>query len=152
VYPDYEKGNWSEGLTAYLSDHLMKEQQGGGSDYRIATLQKYADYVRGSKDFPLTEFRSRHSPSTEAVGYGKSLMFFHMLRRELGDDNFKKGLREFYRKYKFQFASFEDIRSIFESVSGMDLKPEFAMDSAKRRRARGEQTAVNGRGIHSHRA
>ncbi len=126
VYPEYEKGNWSEGLTAYLADHLLKEQQGGGPDYRIATLQKYADYVRGNKDFPLTEFRSRHSPSSEAIGYGKSLMFFHMLRRELGDDAFTKGLREFYRKYRFRFASFEDIRAAFESVSGRDLKREFA--------------------------
>ena len=32
VFPDYEKGNRSEGLTAYLSDHLLKEQQGEGVD------------------------------------------------------------------------------------------------------------------------
>ena len=125
VYPVYEKGNWSEGITAYLADHLMREQQGGGAEFRIATLQKYADYVRGGKDFPLTQFRSRHDPSTEAIGYGKALMFFHMLRSELGDPVFKKGLREFYKKYKFQFATFEDIRSTFEAVSGKDLKAEF---------------------------
>jgi Peptidase family M1 domain len=125
VYPVYEKGNWSEGITAYLADHLMREQQGGGAEYRIATLQKYADYVLGGKDFPLTRFRSRHDPSTEAVGYGKSLMFFHMLRRELGDPVFKKGLREFYRSYKFRFADFDDIRTTFETASGKDLKQEF---------------------------
>ncbi len=125
VYPDYEKGNWSEGITAYLADYLLKEQQGGGAEYRVATLQKYADYVRGSRDFPLTQFRSRHSPSTEAVGYGKSLMFFHMLRMELGDDVFRKGLREFYQDYKFRFASFDDIRRTFESVSGKDLRQDF---------------------------
>jgi aminopeptidase N len=125
VYPVYEKGNWSEGITAYLADHLMREQQGGGAEYRIATLQKYADYVSGGKDFPLTQFRSRHDPSTEAIGYGKALMFFHMLRSELGDPLFKKGLREFYRKYKFHYATFEDIRSTLEAVSGKDLKPEF---------------------------
>ncbi len=125
VYPDYEKGNWSEGLTAYLADYLLKEQQGGEVEYRITTLQKYADYVRGSRDFPLSQFRSRHSPSTEAVGYGKALMFFHMLRVELGDDVFRKGLREFYRNYKFHFATFDDIRRTFESVSGKDLRSEF---------------------------
>jgi hypothetical protein len=125
VYPDYGKGNWSEGLTAYLADHLLKEQQGGGAEYRVATLQKYADYVRGSKDFPLTEFRSRHSQSSEAIGYGKSLMFFHMLRLTLGDEQFRKGLQEFYRKFKFRSASFEDIRSTFEAVSGRDLGQEF---------------------------
>ena len=95
VYPDYEKGNWSEGLTAYLADHLLKEQQGGGAEYRLNTLQKYADYVLSGRDFPLTQFTSRHSPSTEAVGYGKALMFFHMLRRELGDKTFIAASRAF---------------------------------------------------------
>ncbi len=125
VYPDYEQGNWSEGLTAYLADHLMKEQQGEGREYRMATLQKYADYVLGSKDFPLTQFRSRHSPSTEAIGYGKGLMFFHMLRLQLGDAAFKKGLREFYKDHQFQYASFSNIRTSFEAASGRDLKQEF---------------------------
>ncbi|HEX9020450.1 MAG TPA: M20/M25/M40 family metallo-hydrolase [Nitrospirota bacterium] len=125
VFPVYEKGNWSEGITAYMADHLMKELQNAGADYRMTTLQKYADYVAGNRDFPLTEFRSRHDPATEAVGYGKSLMFFHMLRRELGDDTFKSGLREFYKKNKFRFASFDDLRASFEAVSGKDLKAEF---------------------------
>jgi hypothetical protein len=125
VFPDYGKGNWSEGLTAYLSDHLFREQQGEGTEYRQTTLQKYTDYVLGGRDFPLTEFRSRHSSSSEAIGYGKSLMFFHMLRLQLGDKTFIEGLREFYRKNKFRFADFPDIRDSFEQVSGKDLKSEF---------------------------
>ncbi len=126
VFPTYDKGNWSEGLTAYLSDHLIKEQQGGGAGYRQATLQKYADYVLRGRDFPLTEFRSRHSAPSEAVGYGKSLMFFHMLRMELGDEAFVAGLRQFYRTFKFSFASFDDLRESLESASGRSLAREFA--------------------------
>jgi aminopeptidase N len=126
VYPDYAKGNWSEGLTAYLADHLLKEQQGGGAEYRLNTLQKYADYVLGNRDFPLTRFTSRHSPSTEAVGYGKALMFFHMLRLELGDEVFTAGLRKFYADYKFRYATFPDIRKSLEAVSGRDLSAEFS--------------------------
>jgi hypothetical protein len=125
VYPDYRSGNWSEGLTAYLSDHLIKEQQGGGVEYRQETLQKYADYVSSGKDFPLVEFRTRHSSPSEAVGYGKSLMFFHMLRQEIGDKDFIVGLQDFYRRKKFQFASFNDLRESFENVSGKDLKLDF---------------------------
>ncbi len=125
VFPDYDKGNWSEGLTAYLADHLMKEQQGEGAEYRLATLQKYADYVIGGRDFPLTQFRSRHSSSSEAIGYGKSLMFFHMLRLELSNETFTKGIQRFYREYKFRFASFDDLRESFESASGKDLKGDF---------------------------
>jgi len=125
VFPEYEKGNWSEGLTAYLADHLMKEQQGGGAEYRLNTLQKYADYVLGSRDFPLTGFRSRHSSSSEAIGYGKSLMFFHMLRLELGDEVFKKGIQGFYKNYVFRSASFDELRTSFEAASGKDLAPQF---------------------------
>ncbi|MBI5641223.1 MAG: M20/M25/M40 family metallo-hydrolase [Nitrospirae bacterium] len=125
VFTDYTSGNWSEGLTAYLADHLIKEQQGNGSEYRMTTLQKYADYVRSGRDFPLTAFRSRHSSSTEAIGYGKSLMFFHMLRLALGDRVFKEGLQEFFRENRFRFASFQDLEKGFEKASGKDLKNEF---------------------------
>jgi hypothetical protein len=131
VYPLYEKGNWSEGLTAYLADHLMKEQQGAGADYRLTTLQKYADYVLGGRDFPLTQFTSRHSPATEAVGYGKALMFFHMLRLELGDKAFVDAIRDFYEQNKFRFAIFTDLEKSFEAVSGKNLRPEFDQWIAK---------------------
>ncbi|NIQ37467.1 MAG: M20/M25/M40 family metallo-hydrolase [Proteobacteria bacterium] len=125
VFPELERGNWAEGLTAYLSDHLIKEQVGKGAAYRQTTLQKYADYVLGGRDFPLVQFWSRHSSSSEAVGYGKSLMFFHMLRMHMADKLFVEGLRNFYRRNKFRFASFDDIRDGFEEVSPIDLEDEF---------------------------
>ncbi len=118
---DYASGNWGEGLTAYLSDHLMKEQRGEGAEPRQTTLQKYADYVRGGRDQTLAEFRSRHGSVSEAVGYGKGSMLFHMLRLELGDPAFIEGLRDFYRTWKFRAASFDDLRASFERASGRGL-------------------------------
>ncbi len=125
VFPDFQKGNWSEGLTAYLADHLIKEQQGQGTEYRQTTLQKYADYAAAGRDFPLTAFTSRHSSASEAVGYGKSLMFFHMLRQDLSDDVFIKGLQQFYQDNKFQLASFADMQMSFEKVADKKLGPFF---------------------------
>ena len=125
VFPDYEKGNWSEGLTAYLSDHLIQEQRNNAANYRQTSLQKYTDYVSEGKDFPLEKFSSRHDSLTESVGYGKSLMFFHMLRLHLGDEVFRRGLQDFYRENRFRRASFDDIRSSLEQVSKKDLGIEF---------------------------
>ncbi len=125
VYVAPDSGNWSEGLTAYLADHLFAEQKGGGAGYRQEALQKYADYASRAKDFPLSEFRERHSPSTEAVGYGKALMLFHMMRRELGDEIFVKGLRALYAGKKFQRASFDDARRALEAAVGRDLRASF---------------------------
>jgi hypothetical protein len=125
VFPDYAAGNWAEGLTAYLSDHLIKETRGSGVAHRQENLQKYADYVSEERDFPLTQFRSRHSTSSEAVGYGKSLMFFHMLRQQLGDKLFVQGLQDFYKRNEFQIASFDDICRSFEDVSGKEMEASF---------------------------
>ncbi|MDH3718432.1 MAG: M20/M25/M40 family metallo-hydrolase, partial [Planctomycetota bacterium] len=125
VFVDYAQGNWCEGLTAYLADHLIQEQRGMGAEYRRNTLQKYRDYVRQNRDFPLAEFRARHSAATEAVGYGKALMIFHMLRRQLGDDAFRQALRSFYAKQRGRRASFDDLQSAFQGVTEEDLQPLF---------------------------
>jgi hypothetical protein len=121
VFVDYESGNWCEGLTAYMADHLVKEQRGQGEGYRRDALQKYRDYVKEGRDFPLSEFRARHSSATEAVGYGKTLMVFHMLRRQVGDDGFRQALARFYRGFRGKKASFDDLRTSFEPVAGEEL-------------------------------
>ncbi|NBC46795.1 MAG: peptidase M28, partial [Gammaproteobacteria bacterium] len=118
VYVDFASGNWSEGLTSYLADHLLKEQRGKGADYRREALQKYADYVGDHDDFALTEFRGRHNAVTEAVGYGKTLMVFHMLRQTLGEDEFRAALRRFYETHRFRVASWSDVAATFEAIGG----------------------------------
>lgn len=125
VFVDYQTGNWAEGLTAYLADHLIKEIEGQGAAYRRDTLKKYRDFVSADRDFALRDFRSRHSAATEAVGYGKTLMGFHMLRLRLGDDSFRRGLAQFYRNFRGQRASFADLQATFEEVSGENLERFF---------------------------
>ena len=136
VFVAYQSGNWCEGLTAYLADHLLKEQMGLGSEYRRQVLQKYRDFVRAGKDFPLRQFRARHSPATEAVGYGKSLMLFHELRQRLGDKTFRQVLREFYRRYRFRQASFVDLQKIFTEISHQDWQRFFSGTPGPLRSAR----------------
>ena len=125
VFVDFESGNWCEGLTAYLADHLVAEQNGIGDLHRRDILLRVSDYVTDQTDFPLRKFRSRYNPVTEAVGYGKTAMVFDMLRRKLGERVFIQGLQKFYRDNKFRNASFADIRASFEAVSGHDLKAFF---------------------------
>ncbi len=125
VYVDYASGNWSEGLTSYLADHLIKEQQGKGAQYRRDSLQQYANWVGKGRDVPLLQFRSRHGEASQAAGYGRMLMFMHMLRLQLGDATFLDGLRRFYHEHRFRIASFADLQAAFESASGRKLGEEF---------------------------
>jgi hypothetical protein len=125
VYVDYSQGNWCEGITAYMADHLIKEQQGLADDYRRTTLQKFTDYVNPGNDFPPSEFISRNNPAEEAIGYGKVLMFNNMLRDEFGDEAFRAAYADFYEKNRFRYASWDDIRISFEYITGKGLKPMF---------------------------
>lgn len=121
VYVNYDSGNWCEGITSYMADHLFKEQLGEGEEYRRSTLQKYADFVNKNNDFPLSDFLSRQSPAEEAIGYGKCLMMNHMLRREYGDKAFLDAYKLFYNDFKFKKATFNNIKTCFEKITRDDL-------------------------------
>ncbi len=125
VFVNYQQGNWAEGLTSYLADHLIQQQRGKAVNFRRNILQNYADFVSDGRDFPLAEFTSRHGSSSEAIGYGKSQMFFHMLRQRLGDERFVTGLQRFYRQYQFKQAGFDGLRQVFQTLSDDDLTPFF---------------------------
>lgn len=125
VYVDSSQGNWSEGLTAYLADYQMSAGKGEAMNYRRDTLQKYANFTSNFQDFPLKNFQSRHDQTTQAIGYGKSLMLFHMLRQQLGTTAFEKGLQTLYQDYAFKTASFADLQTVFEKVSGQHLQAFF---------------------------
>jgi hypothetical protein len=122
VYIDFRDGNWSEGLTAYLSDYLVEEAKGRGVQYRRGALQKYDSFAAERRDAPLREFRARHDQASQAIGYGKSLMLFHMLRREMGDEAFLAGLRRFAAERMFRSASFTDLLATLEAEAGRPLR------------------------------
>jgi len=125
VYVDHASGNWSEGLTAYLADHWLRARRGEGAAYRRDILQEYLSFVDEGNDFPLSAFRARHGESSQAVGYGKSMMVFHMLRRRLGDEAFFEALGRFYERRRFEVAGFADLRTAFEAVGGQALEEFF---------------------------
>lgn len=109
VWVDYAKGNWSEGLTAYLADHWMQERKGQGADYRLRALQRYTNFAAAGDDAPLRAFVSRHSDASQSIGYSKSLMLFHMVRRELGDQAFIEGLQRVWREHRFSRVGFAEV-------------------------------------------
>jgi hypothetical protein len=125
VFVDFETGNWCEGLTAYMADHLIAEQRGTGADYRRATLQGYTDYVTPENEFALKDFLSRTNASSSSIGYGKTAMMWDMLRTRVGDEKFNQAFQKFYRDNKFRRAGFADIRAAFEDVTGTNLEAFF---------------------------
>lgn len=122
VYVDWERGNWCEGLTNYMADHYYKQLADKAVAYRRSMLQSYLNYVQNERDFPLTEFKERHNPATQAVGYGKASMVFHMLYKMLGEKKFLAAVKSFYKNYLFKTASWLDLEKEFTAqTEGQDL-------------------------------
>jgi len=122
-------GNWVEALTTYCANYYYKELKIGKEaprKYRQDVMQKYAIEVPPSKEYPLRKFEGKETELDAQIGYGKGSMVFHMLRRIVGKDLFFATLRQFAMQYGGKQASWEDIKNIFEEVSGKRLNHFFS--------------------------
>lgn len=125
VYTDYDKGNWSEGLTTYLADHLFDEQIGKGWEHRKKILLDFQNYVNPDNEVPLGKFIGRTDFASKAIGYAKGAMVFHMLKNQVGEDLFYRALRELIDEKRFRTASWDDVQEAFEKTSDLDLEGFF---------------------------
>ncbi len=123
VYVNYDEGNWCEGLTTYFADYHYKEMKSpeDAMQYRRDLDRDFTVYVKDGKDFPLSQFRERTESSSRAIGYGKSAMVFHQLRKIVGDSLFYQTFRDFYKANKFREASWTDIQTSANKVCQQDL-------------------------------
>jgi hypothetical protein len=122
VWPDWESGNWSEGLTTFMADYAYQEDQSSAAAQaaRLGWLRDLAA-VPEAEDSPLTAFSSRHHGLSSIVGYNKSAMLFLMLRDTIGEQAFGQGLRLFWQRHRFQRAGWADLQRAFADASKRDL-------------------------------
>ncbi len=131
VRPVPEDGNWSEGLTTLLADQLYQEEQGHGGEYRKQQLTTYQAYVHADNTLTLKQFTGAQShllsgqEASRAVGYTKAALVLNTLRKQLGEEKFLAGLRDFYQRFKFRQAGWSDLKSSFETISGAPLDDFF---------------------------
>ncbi len=130
VMIDPTGGNWAEGLTAYLADQSFAEDKGRGSEFRKEQLVNHMSYVMKDNELTLFDFSGAEDSSIDAkkvraIGYGKSSMFFHMLKNKVGDENFYESLREFYKRMIHRRAGWADLLASFENVTNSELADFF---------------------------
>lgn len=126
VYPDWQSGNWSEGLTTFLADYAYKEDEGeeAAREMRMGWLRDYAAVPPGD-DFALKDFTSRRHGIASIVGYNKAAMVFLMLRDRIGPAAFERGLRLLWERKRFQTASWADLEAAFSEAAGQSQKDFF---------------------------
>ncbi|MFA7383677.1 MAG: ChaN family lipoprotein [Desulfurivibrionaceae bacterium] len=129
---DPAQGNWCEGLTTYLADQAFAAEAGTDTTFRKQQLITYQSYVGADNTMAIKDFSGAGShlasgnKAARAVGYEKTSMVFHMLRREIGDPAFYAGLRDFYARFRHQQAGWQDLAASFSNSAGRDLVQFFS--------------------------
>lgn len=118
----------SEGFAEYFAGLFIQRYEGEPAFQRYMSeeAQAYFDYEKRSRT-PI------HDTETEdlfkllnANNYQKGAWVLHMLRSELGDEQFFRAIRIYYEAHKSSTATTEDLRAAFEKASGRKLKEFFA--------------------------
>jgi aminopeptidase N len=117
----------SEGFATYFAG-LFIEKYDGEDAFRVYmrdAAQRYFNFEKQAS-FPIhdtetTKLMSLLNPNN----YEKGAWVLHMLRSQLGDEAFFKGLRDYYNSHKEANASTEDLRAALEKSSGKDLRGFF---------------------------
>ncbi|HLO01481.1 MAG TPA: M1 family metallopeptidase [Pyrinomonadaceae bacterium] len=117
----------SEGFAEYFAGLFVQRHEGDAAFQRYMgdEAQAYLEYEKNRRT-PI------HDPNTEdlfkllnANNYQKGAWVLHMLRSELGDEQFFRGIRSYYDVHQNATATSEDLRVALEQASGRDLKDFF---------------------------
>ncbi|MFN2499412.1 MAG: M1 family metallopeptidase [Pyrinomonadaceae bacterium] len=118
----------SEGFATYFAGLMMQHYEGQRrfQDYMQEGADTYFNFAKRTR-IPIHDTETRDLfKLLNANNYQKGAWVLHMLRAELGDEIFFRGIRAYYDEHRGGLASTEDLRADFEKVSGINLKNFFA--------------------------
>lgn len=119
----------NEGFANFMAAAYM-EHRFGEAAYRerVDGWKRRVDKLRESgKDHALVYAHwTKPSADDRAVVYQKGAYVLHLLRQELGERAFWRGVRTYTRAYYGHSATSADLRRVMERASGRDLSAFFA--------------------------
>jgi aminopeptidase N len=113
---------------ANYSEYLWNEKRYGQDQADLKLVVEKEGYFAEADTEPKELIRFNYADAEDlfdAHSYNKGGLVLHMLRRQLGDAAFFKGLNLYLKQHAFQSVEAHDLRLAMERVSGQDLNPFF---------------------------
>lgn len=121
----------NEGFATFIAS-VWKEKSKGIDEYRYEFWKRYEHVSRNDKTDtgPGMLFNDYRYPFEVffikgRMPYSKGASVLNMLRHELGDELFWRSIRTYVKKYAYHQTETNDLRRVFESVSGKNLERFF---------------------------
>ena len=112
----------SEGFATYFAGLFMERADGPAAFREYMEAQRKGYVASPVTDRPIVDPAERNLFALlNANNYQKGAWVLHMLRGELGDSAFFRGIRDYYRAHEHGTALTDDLREALESASGKEL-------------------------------
>ena len=108
---------------ANYSEYLWREYKYGKVEAEMHLYENVDAYLNGQsdgKDLVRYTYDDKED-MFDLVSYNKGGAILHMLRTYLGDEAFFLGLKQYLNIYKYQAAEVDQLRLVFENLTGKDL-------------------------------
>ena len=115
----------SEGFATYLT--LLNTEHYQGRDAFVAGLERsmetvFATEARLPGQAVIHDNLQDMRQVLNSLVYQKGAWVLHMLRKQVGDETFRAGIRDYYRRYRDANTSTDEFRQVMEEHAGVDLR------------------------------
>ncbi|HET6231472.1 MAG TPA: M1 family metallopeptidase [Longimicrobiaceae bacterium] len=123
---EWREGWLDEGFATFLTNWFYESR--GQQDVWKQSMEALATMERANKAQPVgLEGAAFRDPRTYSImTYTKGSVVLRMLRDLVGEDVFRRAMREYYAQHKLQHVTEDDLRRAVEHASGRDLGWFFA--------------------------
>ncbi len=127
VEVDPRDGNWCEALTSYCTNYYGFIDEGDleGARKKRRDQSNFLSRVKPEHDKPVGTYGLKDGAG-RGIAYSKGAAVFHMIAREIGQDNFWSACRRVTERYDGKHASWTTLKDAFEEASGQNLDDFFA--------------------------
>jgi len=108
-----------EGFATYYA--LLADKEVFGDDYYYWKLYQSAEQLKAQSDDGKGEALLNPKASSLTF-YEKGAWALHILKEEIGEEAFKKGIKTYLKKYQFKNVSTENFLAEMRAASGKELK------------------------------
>jgi aminopeptidase N len=117
----------SEGFATYMTILYFENKYGYDTARHMLSKNRQIviDFAKKKLRPVVDSSVTNYMELLNANSYQKGGWVLHMLRRQLGDTIFWKGIQTYYNRFAGKNAVTADLCKVMEEISGKDLKPFF---------------------------
>ena len=126
---DVQTAAWLDEALASYSQMVYQEQVHGpeAAERELEGFrQRYRDAVAAGRDAPVAQPNTAFRGNYVSIVYGKAVLFFQALRKQIGDAAFDHFLHDYYAQHRYGFVAGADLLASAEGACGCELDQLYA--------------------------